>query len=89
MTLQQAAQQAIDVQDACNLSGVLGSFKNIVFDVLWPEARRIGKGTDWVNRHPIVTLFLDKLAHLNGTQNLSASDSIRAYDEVHKLAEGE
>jgi hypothetical protein len=66
MTIQQAAKTAIECQDACNLSGVLASFKEIVHEVIWPEARRVGKGTEWVNQHPIVTLFLSKLCSLNG-----------------------
>ena len=65
MIMQQAAQTALDVQDACNLSGVLASFKEIVHEVLWPEARRLGKGTDWVNQQPIVTLLPSKLGSLN------------------------
>jgi len=92
MTLQQAARTALDSQDACNLSGVLASFKEIVHDVIWPEARRLGKGTSYVNSHPICTLFLDKLASLNSSQCL-CSDSMKsyytAYTEVEKLARGE
>jgi hypothetical protein len=65
MTIQEAARLALECQDACNLSGVLASFKEIVHEVLWPEARRLGKGTEWVNQHPICTLFLNKLGSLN------------------------
>jgi len=50
--------------------------------VLWPEARRLGKGTSYVNSHPIVALFLSKLVDLNGNQDFS-----QAYDAVKKLAE--
>ena len=82
MTIQEAAQSAILCQDACNLSGVLASFHNVVMDVLWPEARRLNKGTEWVNSHPIVALFLSKLVDLNGDQDFS-----QAYDAVKKLAE--
>jgi hypothetical protein len=70
VTIQEAARTAITVQDAVNLSGVLHSFSEIVTEVIWPEARKQGKGTDFVNRHPIVTLFLSKLASLNGTDCL-------------------
>jgi hypothetical protein len=66
-TIADAAKLAIEVQDACNLSGVAASLYNICSDVLWPEANRLGKGTDFVNGHPIVTMFLSKLASLNGT----------------------
>ncbi len=82
MTLRQAAQSARLAQDACNLSGVLASLNTIVQEVLWPEARRLGKGTSYVNSHPIVALFLSKLVDLNGNQDFS-----QAYDGVKKLAE--
>lgn len=87
-TIQQAAQCAIDVQDACNLSGVLGAFKDIVHDTIWPEARRLGKGTEWVNKHAICTLFLDKLADLNcpGREAGTVGDFHPAYEECHRLA---
>lgn len=87
-TMQQAAQCAIDVQDACNLSGVLAAFKDIVHDTLWPEARRLNKGTDWVNQHPICTLFIDKLADLNcpGRECGTVGDFYPAYEECIRLA---
>jgi hypothetical protein len=91
MTLQQAAQQALDVQNACNLSGVLASFKEIVHEVIWPEARRLGKGTEFVNTHPIATLFLSKLTSLNGCEcfcSSATSNYSRATAEVEKLAAG-
>lgn len=91
MTLQQAAQTALDVQDACNLSGVVRSFHTIVMEVLWPEARKLGKGTDWVNQHPIVSLFLDKLASLNRTQCLCSHNMdafSKACRQVEELASG-
>lgn len=92
MTLQEAAERAIQVQDACNLSGVLRTFDTIVMDVLWPEARRIGAGTDWVNQHPVVYLFLDKLMSLNHGQCLCEKNIDRfsqAYEAVKKIAAGE
>jgi hypothetical protein len=60
-----------------------------VSEVLWPEARKEGEGTEFVNGHPIVTLFLDKLCSLNGGHynlNQDYSDVLRA---VEKLAESE
>ena len=82
MTLQEAAASAILCQDGVNLSGILSSMNAIVQEVLWVEARRLGKGTSYVNSHPIVALFLSKLVDLNGDQDFS-----QAYDAVKKLAE--
>jgi hypothetical protein len=83
MTLQQAAQTALDCQDACNLSGVLVSLQDIVSTVLWSEAWRLGKGTDWVNEHPIVTLMLDKLDDLNGRKVGNQSGIWCGRDNAH------
>ena len=69
---QRAAELAQEVQDACNLSGVANSFAKVVLPAIWKEADRLHKGTDWVNQHPIVTLFLDKMAPLNKSQCLCA-----------------
>lgn len=62
MTLKQAAQAAIEVQNACNSCGIANSLSDIMRDVLMVE----GKGTRYVNTHPIVALFLFKLGELNG-----------------------
>jgi len=86
---QNAAQTALDVQNGCNLSGVLTSFHRIVQDVLWPEARRQGKGTRWVNEHPIVVLFVDKLSSLSRHQFNETNIYSRACEHVEALARGE
>lgn len=88
MTLQQAAQTALDCQNASNLSGVLVSLNEIIQNVLWPEARRLGKGTDWVNGHPIVGLILDKLVDLNGRQEVWSGEG-NLHDQVKAIAAGE
>jgi hypothetical protein len=87
MNLREAAQTAIDVQNACNLSGVLASFHSIVSDVICPEARRLGQGTDFVNRHPIVRVFLAKLADLNGLVYDWPADAFAAVESIAKASE--
>lgn len=85
MTLQRAAQLALDVQDACNLSGVLRS---------WGEAQHavfeaVNNTTDR-NQHPIAVLFANKCASLT---NQHCGDSIdtfgKAYDACLRLAQGD
>ena len=85
MSLIEAGKQAIIVQDGCNLSAVVHAFDAIV-DTLWTEARRMGKGTDWVNSHAISKLFCDKMADLSGARSLE--DFCKAYAECRKLAFG-
>ena len=87
MTIKEAAKTALDVQDACNLSGVVFSFAKVM-QVICDEAHRLGKGTDWKNRHPIVILFLDKLADLAGCCDRGTGLTFsRAYDACRALAE--
>lgn len=81
MTIQQAAKAALDCQNASNLSGVITTLAVIVATVLTPESLRLGKGSDWVNSHPIVILFVDKLHSLGRGADIGA-----AYDEVTRLA---
>ena len=91
ISLQQAARTALDVQNAVNLSGVVRSLSEIVTEVLWPEARKLGKGTEYANTHPIVTLFLHKLLSLNHA-DCFCSECITTYSrariEVEKIASG-
>lgn len=81
MTIQQMAQQALDVQTACNLSGIVHSFAEIV------SAMRTEHHMDTAqcNRHPVCVLFSDKIADMTGS-------SVRAYPEGYaecqRLADG-
>lgn len=83
VSIMEAAKEAILVQDACNLSGVVHAFDAVV-DTLRTEARRMGKGTDWVNTHAISKLFCDKMVDLSGAR--SFEDFCSAYAECRKLA---
>jgi len=59
------AQNALGCQDAVNLGGVIHSFDKVVSELqVW--ARLPGRGTGWVNCHPIVAMYMEKFAHLNG-----------------------
>lgn len=65
MTLRAAAQAALDVQEAVNISGMVYWLDQIIKNVLYPLAIKNGHGTKWVNEHPIVTLFTFKIASVN------------------------
>jgi hypothetical protein len=87
-TMSQLAQDALNVQDACNLSGVVHGFSRAITDLraLIPKA-----STDEINKHPICLLWADKIAHLTGTQ-VHATDSLafsRAYQWVDAASRGE
>jgi len=87
MKMNEAAKQAILVQDACNLSGVVHSFNQILSDCLWPEARLWKEGTDWVNTHPISILFANKIASLTGQYTADSHVFSHAWRLVEALKE--
>lgn len=62
-TIQELAREALEMQDACNLSGVAISFAQAVRDL---RAALPDAGTREINEHPIVRLWVDKLRDLAG-----------------------
>jgi hypothetical protein len=58
-------EMAIAAQSACNLSGVVHSFSEVL-PRIWEEARQLGKGTEWVNQHPLCILYAEKMHDLVG-----------------------
>lgn len=83
-TIKELAKEALDVQTACNLSGVVHSFSRIISELREAEPN---KGTDYYNTHPIVIVYLDKLNSLAGIQELGNETVMRAFDAVHRAAE--
>ena len=73
---------ALQVQDACNLSGVVRSMCGAMSD-LWAMARALGKGTDWVNNHPICRLYASKIAHLTGM--FASANTLAFHAEAEEL----
>jgi hypothetical protein len=82
-TIQQLAQEALDVQNACNLGGVSRSFAKAVEDLFEHT-----HGTAERNNHPIVRIWIDKMASLAGVQDLGNTEVMAAYRAVVKLAKG-
>jgi len=87
-SLQHAAFVSLQIQDAVNLSAVVLEFNEVLRETLWPEAHRRGLGTRWVNQHPIATLFLSKIADLNGVPCIDSNRLELALREVKAIAEG-
>lgn len=81
MSLKKLAAMALQVQDACNLSGVIHSWSKVVTELraACPEL-----GTDGINRHPINVMFADKVADLTGSR--STGNFVSAYDECVRLS---
>jgi hypothetical protein len=88
VTLREAADKALFVQDACNLSAVVHEWCRIL-PIVWEDVRKARPdgtypyGAD-VNEHPICVLFASKVASLARCE--SPSNFCRAYDAVRELA---
>jgi uncharacterized protein YqkB len=71
--MKQLYKNAIDVQDACNLSGIVHSFSR---DISRLRELNPGMGTDEINSHAICVLYSDKIRSLVG------DDFSKAYNEA-------
>jgi hypothetical protein len=79
-TLHSMAQEALDVQSACNLSGVIAAFARIVTDMRGP----LGMDTPTCNTHPICRLFAEQIAHLTGG---GSCENVESYWQAHRECE--
>ncbi len=66
-------QQAIDVQDASNLSGVVHSFAEILSAMV-----QTGQPTTERNLHPVCVMFASKIASLTALTDERFSDAYAA-----------
>jgi hypothetical protein len=87
-TIEQLAQEALNVQNACNLSGVVHSFSSVISD-LWLIANQNNQGTKWINEHPISILFADKIAQLVGNYLELPTMVSCAFRRCEELSKGE
>lgn len=83
-----AAKDALFVQSASNLSGIIFTLHKALLAV---NARRheLEKGTDWVNKHPILYLFSVQIGHLTGSSIIADGDYNKACDICEKISRGE
>lgn len=58
--------RALDAQSACNLSGIVFSFAQVMQRIC-NESNAGGHGTDWKNNHAISRLYAEQIAHLSGS----------------------
>jgi hypothetical protein len=84
-TLQQAASDALAVQDACNLSGVVHGFARAMEAVV-DDCRSKKQGSDEYKEHPIVIMFMDKLVSMTRWNGALTNGFINAYDDCKKMA---
>lgn len=76
--MQNIYQTAIDVQDACNPSGVAISFVEVIRAIREEPGFN---GTDDIRRHPAFIMFVSKfVAFANGIGEIPHVDFGKAYD---------
>ena len=84
MLTKQDYKDAIQIQDASNLSGIVHAFSKVVSKI-WEEAHEKEEGTDWVNQHPICRLYANKIATLSGGDTFEGFQ--KAYETCADRAE--
>ena len=82
-------RNALDVQTASNLSGVILQFARDM-ERINAEVRANGGGTEHVNRHPVCRLYAEQIAWLSGTGRCdSHATYVRAHDACQRKVEKE
>jgi hypothetical protein len=82
-------QDALDVQSASNLSGVVLRFAEDMKRIN-DEVRAAGGGTDRVNKHPVCRLYAEQIAWLTGAGGCNDPETYRtAHDACHSKVEKE
>lgn len=74
-------QSAIDVQNACNLSGVVHSFSRVMAKICHEANEGKHFGTEWKNSHAICRMYAEQIMHLT-----SNKDWNKAHDECEEKA---
>jgi hypothetical protein len=80
-TIQHWANEAILVQDACNLSGVAHSLSQFL---TWLSEEHPELYTEEKNHHPIVVMYVNKLSSLSNAE--SGEAFAKAYNWCEKVA---
>lgn len=81
-TIHSMAQEALDAQSACNLSGIVLAFARIVEDMRGP----LGFDTPRCNTHPICRLFAEQILHLTTAGRDPHETYADASEECERLA---
>jgi hypothetical protein len=80
------AKVALDVQDACNLTGVVHSWADVGTRLRQLLECEGVLSTAQINTHPVMVLFADKVSHLTGTQTIGHPKVMDAYRWAYDVA---
>jgi hypothetical protein len=68
-TIKDLVREALLVQDACNLSGVVHSFSRTMTELRAIMEKEDGFSTDKLNQHPIAVMYSSKIASLTNSED--------------------
>lgn len=85
--LSRLAREALAVQDACNLKGVIVGLAEAREQILLLGGRQ--QGTDWFNRHPIMRLYASKIHSLAGLGLSDEGAFSAAFELCSRMAQGD
>lgn len=80
----EAAQEALAVQNACNLSGVLFALERRTQEIC---DHKNNQGTDWKNHHPVLVLFLAQYAFLCTGDSIDHKAWLAAHDLCQEVVD--
>jgi len=84
-TLQDLSRDAIRVQDACNLSGVVHAFSRAMTELRAILSADTGVvDTDRLNTHYICKMWANKISHLSQTDDDFAQAFLECSDQANK-----
>ena len=73
-------RQALLVQDACNISGVVISLGKLMEELCEQVPEGVNRG-EWLRSHPALLLYVDKVNDMMGRVGLADDRYVRAYEE--------
>jgi hypothetical protein len=79
-TIKELAQEALNVQDAINFFAIVKGMDRALANL-----KEHGFNGHTLAKHPIAVLWVDKLASLQGVQDLGNEQVSKAYDAVYVI----
>lgn len=80
-------EQTLQMLDACNAGALVPDLAALI-PRIWDEARFYGKGTDFVATHPVMVLWVGKIASLAYGQEPPYEKWVLAYHYVQARVKG-
>lgn len=82
-TMKELCQQAINIQDASNLSGVVHAFASSITELRTLLMQQDGFNTSRLNQHPVCVLYSSKIASLTGSETNYNEESGNTFSEAY------